>query len=618
MLAAPLPHAQSSSPASEQADAYLAQARRALESGSAESAREMIETALVLAPDDSEALYLRAVANQGDRARTRAVRGDLVRALAVGSWRKTDPGDADLALADILLRTGVLTDAQLVLDRLAREKPEDPRTLLLAARLQAKKGAAAREQKALADGILRFPRVEDFPLSLSRSLERSGKVSAARSLVATALKELPDSLPLILRAAELERNPARRLKTVDLYLSKAGADPLAPLLALEARPKNAAKYLALVLELEGLARVDIAERAFRAAAGKKDLSATLAGALARFSGFRELDQDGDGFSDERWGFSAGEVVRWVRDRDQDGVPELEADFQKGEPAVLRTEAAGASRLAYQYSRYPWLHSVSEFSAGLTRTSLLTPYLLSAPFLDSVRAGTSAAAGMAPRTLPHVTLPTREQLAKATWRAEERSEDGGVLARRLESAKGTTTYVEEDLDRDGRIDHRLWYENGSPVRGARDLTGDGIFEATEIYRNGKLWRDAVDTDGSGIPDYAEVFGAAPARFWDYNEDGNDDSRASEGRGGTEVREFSTRLDGVFDLTVVFRAGQIVEVRRSGKPVAVSAEPGRGITWIGSPGKAAGLDKTTPDGFQSLGGKRYLVFRYAGTVYAEELK
>jgi hypothetical protein len=179
-------------------------------------------------------------------------------------------------------------------------------------------------------------------------------------------------------------------------------------------------------------------------------------------------------------------------------------------------------------------------------------------------------------------------------------------------------MEEDLDRDGRIDHRLWYENGWPVRGARDLTGDGIFEATEIYRNGKLWRDAVDTDGSGIPDYAELFGAAPARFWDYNEDGKDDSRASEGRGGTEVREFSTRLDGVFDLTVVFRAGQIVEVRRSGRPVAVSEEPGRGITWIGSPSRAAGLDKTTPDGFKSLGGKRYLVFRHAGTVYAEELK
>jgi tetratricopeptide (TPR) repeat protein len=618
MLAAPLPYAQSSSSAPGQADAYLAQARRALESGSAESAREMIETALVLAPDDSEALYLRAVANQGDRARTRGVRDDLVRALAAGRWRRTDPGDADLALADILLRTSVLADAQPVLDRLAREKPEDPRTRLLAARLQAKKGAAAGEQNALADGILRFPRVEGFPLSLSRSLERSGKVSAARNVVATALKELPDSLPLLLRAAELETNPDRRLKAVDLYLSRTGADPLAPLLALEARPKNAAKYLALVLELGGLARADIVERAFRVAAGRKDLSATLAGALARFSGFRDLDQDGDGLYDERWEFSAGEVVRWVRDRDQDGVPELEADFQKGEPVVLRTEAVGASRLAYKYSRYPWLHSVSETSVGLTRASLLTPFLLSAAFLDSVRAGTGTAAGMAPRTHSRVTLPAREQLAGATWRTEERSEDGGVLVRRLDSVKGTTTYMEEDLDRDGRIDHRLWYENGSPVRGARDLTGDGIFEATETWKDARLWRDAVDTDGSGIPDYAEVFGAEPARFWDYNEDGKDDSRASEGRDGTEIREFSTRLDGVFDLTVVFRAGQIVEVRRSGRPVAVSAEPGRGITWIGSPGKAVGLDRTTPDGFQSLGGRRYLVFRHAGTVYAEELK
>ncbi len=618
LLAAAPVFAQTSDAASTQADAYLAEARRALEAGSSESARSLTETALALAPEYSEALYMRARVDAGDRARTRAVRGDLSRAVASASWRRTDPGEADLALAEVLLRTSALAEAQPLIERLSREKTEEYSSLLLLARLREKQGAAALAQRAFADGVLRFPGVEQFPLLLSRSLDKAEKAAAAKTVVATALKEMPDSLALLLRAAELETKIALRLRAVELYLSKGGADPLAPLLALEAKPKDAGRYLALVVERGGLASVDIAMRASRATAGRKDLSASLAGALARYSGFRDLDGDGDGFYEERWELSDGTVTRWVRDRDQDGVPELAADFQRGSPAALSVELDAGSPLMYRYSRYPALDSVSENSAGLARTLLLVPYTLAAPFLDAGRAGAPATPGMVPRPLLRPTLPTRERLAEAAWRVEERSVDGGALVRRIDSVKGATTFVEEDLDGDGRLDHRVWYENGSPARGARDLTGDGIFEATEVYRNGKLWKSAVDTDGSGVADYTEVFGVSPVRLWDYNEDGKDDSRASEGPGGAEIREFCTSLDGVFDLTVVFRAGRIVEVRRSGRPVPVGAAPERGLTWIGSPAQGAGLDDATPDGLHSLGGKRYLVFRYAGAIYAEELK
>jgi hypothetical protein len=614
MAAAPL-SAQTSDASEAQADAYLAQARSAFEAGSGEIARSMIETALALAPDDSEALYMRAIVDAGDRARTRAVRRDLSRAAASARWRRTDPGETDLALGEVLLRTNALAEAQPLIERLSRERTGDHRSLLLLAGLREKQGAAGLAQRVFADGVLRFPGVEQFPLLLTRSLGKAGKTAAAKTVLATALKVFPDSLPLLLRAAELETRLDLRLRAVALYLSKGGADPLAPLLALEAKPKDAGRYLALVVERGGLASVDIAARASRAVAGKKDLSASLAGALARYSGFRDLDGDGDGSYEERWELSAGTVTRWVRDRDQDGVPELAADFQQGSPAALRVELDAGPPLTYRYSRYPALDSVSETSTGRTRTSLLVPYALAAPFLTT---GAAATPGMVPQPLLRPALPTRDRLAEATWRVEERSIDGKALVRRLDSVNGATTFVEEDLDGDGRLDHRVWYEHGLPVRGARDLTGDGTFEATEIYRNGKLWKSAVDTDGSGVADYTEVFGAAPIRLWDYDEDGKDDSRASEGPGGAEIREFSTSLDGVFDLAVTFRAGRIIEVRRSGRIVPVGAAPDRGLTWIGSPAQGAGLDGATPDGFHSLGGKRYLVFRHAGAVYAEELK
>lgn len=622
LLASAHASAQTSAGPEAQADAYLAQARGALQAESGESARSLIGTALALAPDYSEALYMRAIVDAGDRARTRAVRQDLASAVASARWKQTDPDEALLALGEVLLRTSALAEAQPLIEKLSRERTDDHRCLLLLGRLREKQGTAALAQRVFADGILRFPSVDRFPLLLARSLAKSGKASAAKAAVAAALKELPDSLPLLLRAAELETQPAARLRAVELYLSKGGGDPLAPLLALEAKPKESDKYLGFVIERGGLARVDIAERAWRAAAGKKSLVATLTEALARYSGFRDLDADGDGFYEERWELSAGAVARWVRDRDQDGVAELAADFQQGSPAALTVELDAGSPLTYRYSRYPSLDSVSEPSRELTRTMLLVPYALAAPFLEAGRA--AAAPGMVPRPVPRPTLPTRQRLAESAWRLEERSVGvgeapaAGALVRSVDSVKGTTTYVAEDLDGDGKVDHRIWYENGSPVRGERDMAADGVFEAKEIWQDGRLWKSAVDTDGSGVADYSEVFAAGTVRLWDYDEDGKDDSRASDGPGGAEIREFSTSLDGVFDLTVVFRADRIAEVRRSGRPVPVSVSTERGLTWIGSPGKGVGLDAATPDGFHSLGGKRYLVFRHAGAVYAEELE
>jgi hypothetical protein len=163
---------------------------------------------------------------------------------------------------------------------------------------------------------------------------------------------------------------------------------------------------------------------------------------------------------------------------------------------------------------------------------------------------------------------------------------------------------------------VWYQNGSPVRGERDLADDGIFEARETWKDGMLWKSAVDSDGSGRPDYTEIHGKTLLRLWDFDEDGRDDSRQSTEPDGTVVREFSTRLDGRFDLRVAFRGERIVSVERAGKPLQVRAASG--VVWIGRQGPPAALDPAAPEGFQRVSGRRYLVFRYEGITYAEELE
>jgi hypothetical protein len=231
--------------------------------------------------------------------------------------------------------------------------------------------------------------------------------------------------------------------------------------------------------------------------------------------------------------------------------------------------------------------------------------------------------MVPRPLATVALPSRAQLAAAVWRTEDTRRDSGQLVRRIDAARGVPAFLEEDLDGDGRLDHRVWYRQGSPVRGERDLADDGIFESVETWKDGRLWKSAVDTDGDGTPDYTELAGPRPVRLWDYNGDGRDDARQTFLADGSVAREFSTSLDGRFDLRVVFAGARIASVQRDGKPLAVQVDPRHGLVWIGRAavapsGAFPSLDAAPPDGFRLIGGRRYLVFRHEGTLYAEELR
>jgi hypothetical protein len=157
-----------------------------------------------------------------------------------------------------------------------------------------------------------------------------------------------------------------------------------------------------------------------------------------------------------------------------------------------------------------------------------------------------------------------------------------------------------------------------VRGARDLDGNGIFESVETWKDGRLLQSAVDTDGDGAADYTELAGPEPVRLWDYNGDGRSDARQARQADGTVLREFSTGLDGRFDLQVVFSADRILGVVKGGRTLAVRADAVRGIVWIGAVGPAASIGPATPEGFHRAGSRRYLVFRHAGTTYAEELE
>ena len=615
LLARPLAAQASDTGPQAQADAFLSQARISVASGDAANAASMASSALDMAPDYSEALYLAARLESGDRSSTRTAIGHVRAALRNATWVQTDPATARQLLADLLIRTGELTEARPLAEKLVAAHAEDPQNFILLARALDRAGNLVVEQSTLSEALKRFPGNDQVRLLAARLLSKQGRSAEASAVVRTGLQIHPDSLPLLLVSAGLEIDRARRLSEVDQYLSKGGIDPLAAVLGMEAVTVNMRKkYLDRFVTLGGLSRQELVGRAVDAVKGSGGLSSSLRDALAGYTGNRDLDVDGDGLWDDRWEMANGKVVRWRREPAQDGIAQFAAEFSDGRPVSLSVRDAAGKVTQLSYSRYPFLEKAAVADGD---TCILVPYTMQCAFLRSDFA--AAPVGIPPRIAAKFSVPGVDALRRGSYRLERYAADGVTLIRRIDISAGQDVFMEESSAGDGVFDHRVWYAHGQPERGARSLLRDGVFQVAETWSNGRLAAEAVDTDGDGTPDYREAYGAGTVKSWDFNEDGRDDAREYETADGTRVRELSTKMNGVFDLKIVSRGGRIVSFTRDAAPVPVVPDAARGVTWIGRPAPAAaGPDAARTDGVQTIAGRPYLVFRLAGILYAEAVE
>ncbi|HVP18745.1 MAG TPA: tetratricopeptide repeat protein [Spirochaetia bacterium] len=598
-----------------QADSFLDRARSSLDAGAVQEAGDLLKPALEIAPEYSEALFLRARIELADRSTTLAAVDDLRRALVSATWNVTDPFMARQMLAEVFLRMGRLADARALLVGLAARDPHDPRNSLLLARLYARQGNIIALRLTLSDALAKFPLDDEIALLSADLREREGQRPAARQLIATHLSVHPDSLGLLLRAAQLEPTPGAKVAAVDRYVRQGGKDPLAAVVALEAPTRDPKKYLSQFIDNGGLSRQDLVERVAAVASGSRSLSAAFRSALSEYSGNRDLDPDGEGYV-ERWTFEKGAPVSWVRDSSRDGQPKYTARFRGGAPVSLTVRAGSGAPFTFGYGSYPFVQSMTEPEpAGEgTRSWLVSPFTVRFPFLS----GRPTATGLAPRTLGNPGSASADRIRQSAYREEDHSADGSTIVRRIDLDRGRRVFLEEDTLGTGRFDHRVWYENGQPVRGARDLDGSGRYLLSETWRNGRLAAVAVDTRGDGKVSYRERYVPSPVKSWDFNEDGIDDSREYPLGPHTIERDFSTALNGIFDVSFVWKDADLVGVKRRGMSVPVTHDAARGVVWIGRPApERAVFDRAGPQGYRAIGGRLYVVFDREDVTYAEEV-
>lgn len=620
LLASPWAALAQAEPQEPAAEAYLRQARLAAEAGDLARARQLLDACLEHSPDSSEALYLYARTLLAEQAGTLAGIERLRAALTARSWTRTDPQEPATELARALVRARRYAQAREVLAGLAGGPAEpglgardNPDAALLWAQTLAGLGDPAGAARHLERSLRRYPADPRLYLHLARALSAQRQSARALEVLGRGRQALPQAPELTLEAARLERERRRRLELLEAYLAQGGRDPAAAALALSLGAREPQAWLARFLEWGGLGRLaplDDLLAAYRGRPGKE--AEALLQALRGFTGTQLLDRDEDGGWEQLCRLEQGRLQEWVLDADQDGQPEAEAQFAAGVPTWARVRG-----LEYAYSAYPHLDSLTARDERGSRQYVLEPYAVRQELLAGAPPW-GPGARPAPLSLALRTggFLNEEQARLRAHLLQER--DGGGAARRFVLQGGQIQRLEQDPLPSGGWAHVVEYAGGSPAQGRKDLDGDGRYELTETYAAGRLSALSVDQDADGRAEFRQQFASSGVvSLWDYNSDGVVDSRETEKADGVVLREFSPALDGTFTAAALFRGERLVEFRRGGRSLPVSAAPGGQLFWLGPAAGSAAAFASLPDGLHTVGGVRCFLFTYRGRRYVERL-
>jgi hypothetical protein len=205
-------------------------------------------------------------------------------------------------------------------------------------------------------------------------------------------------------------------------------------------------------------------------------------------------------------------------------------------------------MIFHYSQYPYVHSV-ELKGRTHRTYHLLPYQFTVAVLEEEYDRLSVSFNK------NLQFPMEQEIVGQSFKRVDHLHQKVVRLTVYEN--GRITRIEQEPDENGRFRYILHYSGGRPGRGHRDLDGDGRYEIQEDFVNGRLKEMVWDQNGDGNPEYAQSFEEPSAKYWDYNGDGIYDSREYVDERGRIVREFSSTLNGSFDLKAVIGAERSYE-------------------------------------------------------------
>jgi tetratricopeptide (TPR) repeat protein len=602
---------------------YFIQAREFLKAGNTGEAERLLLDSLEFYPRYSEPSYLLAKIYCDKQETTKKGLDYLDKSIKDNSWNITDPSEAlsELGKYDVLVRN--YKDAFRILSGLLSLRPDDSRVYLYYAKALQGLGDGRGFERALMEGMRRFPTIRDFYILAAEHFLRAGKKLDAAGTINSGISELPNDTYLVYIKSKTAASVSEQKTQLAKYFQSRGNEAEAYSFALSLNLTPASKYIKGFIDAGGLGYADLLENAYSALVKSKESTSQLDSADASYSGDRIVDADRDGRYEEKYTIRSGSIIAFAKDNNQDGIPELVLTFANRVPKDVRLIDPKGLEIECSYSIYPGIKSVVFHSSdnGLRKYNLIS-YAYNLRAMENNTDNQGMLKGPVFRIISNkpVAAPGETFIKGISFSTENVTSSGTGLPKITEILAGKAVATKIDENMNGEYDHVITYSNGIPVSGKRDLDDDGIYETQEYYSAGKLAKIASDENGDGKPDFIELFridGSPYELQWDYTYDGVMDAIELINAGNTVVYKFSTRFNGEFNLVMTFRNGILSSMQRDGRSVAIYSGKTPNVFWIGNPAKDVQIPQGSRSGKIVINQREYFLFNYKNKLYVEEM-
>jgi hypothetical protein len=601
----------------EVARALLDEARQAAGIGDWASAADCLSEASLQDPGDADILYLASLASIKRAMPLADSLGKLNAALSTGRFTYYSKSDASLLKAELLVRERRWKEALDALGPPGSESAADPAYRLIRARAFSGMGDKNAYTAELREALRRFP---DDPAFARLFLSRAGSIPSpaeARELGDIILSRLTryslvdSELPVL--AAPLMASISAKRDAVLAYRATGGSSAAATLRALEyGLIDETAASAELLSGLRPLALNDISS--LFALAGSPSGRDAVLSALSAWSGEVEVDSDSDGIAEGIFSLSKGLVTGWKLDSNQEGEYKDRASFIDGLPTTLVLMREGLE-IDVQYFDYPAVASVAFVEKGEKRGYSFAPEALSfSPLAMRPFAGSGRSALFFPASNPVPDPSERSCAAAALSVTVDSGSSRKVTLLDKGIALSATSY------KGGILFSTTSYDRGQPALERVDTDGDGRFETERGYITGADGTSVIawfrtDADGDGVFEYCEQTVFPFRKEWDYDGNGSVDALQFQLTDGSIEEEFSSRLDGRLDETMIVKSGRIISLSREGAALALQPDSNPQLTWIGKKSFNLGRNLPLGEGIFYYMGKRYRLTRLGDRAFAE---
>ncbi|MBN2735971.1 MAG: hypothetical protein JXR70_03250 [Spirochaetales bacterium] len=602
----------------EIAKAYFLQASAADVEKKPDIVRSYLNKALDFYSEYSDALFMQYLLDSKNLQQTDIAAGMLNRALSSNTWVYYGAYQAKYEQAKLFLRNKDFEAALKLFNDIENLYKDNPDFYKYLASLYCQWMDKIKCEPLLVSTVKRFPLQGDFYDRLIQFYVSENRVAEARDVLERGIIQLPAETILRLWQARLESDSEKKVNLVKTLIDDGIRLSGVYLLALEVLPEESKQWAALFIDQHYDLSVPLL-RDFLAIYHPED--EPWLEKLSQFSGARFNDVNNDGFVEEQWVFDQGRLIKWIRDFDQNGAPEIIIEFESALPRVMTLYKGNQPYQQIDYIDYPFVQKIGLWEGGRFSEYLLLPKAIA---FDVVKENESP---FSYPWWPDVSFEALGPLArdefiifafeKQEFFSTERSDD----TRKIIQYEGGVPVIEKwDYDRNDFYDKIVYFKNGLAETGEIDYDGDKIFECHEVYEKGLLKEIRYDKNRDGFFEWVSKYssqGKVIEQSWDMTGDGVFDYLQILD-GDQQVYRFATAFDGVFDLEIRASKERISEVLRDDKIIPIIASGVPSVFWLQKPGLMPLNGFQEQIGQYRAKGRHFFYFTFNKDIYVEEIE